>query len=149
MKKNSISYINTCNGKNGDNPSELTRTDFDCCIEALLQRDYKTVKELDPDESHHKWSIVPDYFFAFVPKVLIADIKHVCGFIDIRDYPPRIAKYKNEIGAIGNFRVIKVMNNSMFVPDELSHGGKTTYFIDFRNSIRGRSLLRLRCTLRD
>ena len=102
----SASGINCNGGVNGDNPTEITRSDVDRVVKSLLSADAYTI--LDNIEGTNKFGTAPvrDAYFAMCSTDLVGDLDAVAGFINKNQYPSPMDAMRSEWGAIGNLRFL-------------------------------------------
>lgn len=106
MLASTAAFINCVGGVNGDNPTELTRSDVDDVVRALLGNNAYTV--LDNIEGDDKFGTAPvrDAYFALCHTDLTKDMDNVDGFIQKNQYPSPMNALRSEWGAIGNLRFL-------------------------------------------
>lgn len=98
------SFLNAVGGTNGDNPTELTRSDVDEVIKTLASADAYTIS--DSIEGDDKFGTAPvrDAFFVMANTALIGDLERVSGFIAKAQYPYQEKTLRPEWGSISNTR---------------------------------------------
>ena len=106
MLAGTAAFINCTAGVNGDNPTELTRSDVDDVVRALLGNNAYTI--LDNIEGEDKFGTAPvrDAYFALCHTDLTKDMDNVTGFIQKNQYPSPMNALRSEWGAIGNLRFL-------------------------------------------
>jgi len=106
MLASTAAFINCTAGVNGDNPTELTRSDVDDVVRALLSNNAYTI--LDNIEGEDKFGTAPvrDAYFALCHTDLTKDMDSVNGFIQKNQYPSPMNALRSEWGAIGNLRFL-------------------------------------------
>lgn len=106
MLASTAAFINCVGGTNGDNPTNLTRSDVDDVVRALLGNNAYTV--LDNIEGDNKFGTAPvrDAYFALCHTDLTKDMDSVDGFIQKNQYPSPMNALRSEWGAIGNLRFL-------------------------------------------
>ena len=89
-----------------DNPTNLTRSDVDDVVRALLGNNAYTI--LDNIEGDDKFGTAPvrDAYFALCHTDLTKDMDSVDGFIQKNQYPAPMNALRSEWGAIGNLRFL-------------------------------------------
>jgi len=99
-------FINCVGGVNGDNPTELTRSDVDDVVRTLLGNNAYTI--LDNIEGENKFGTAPvrDAYFAMCHTDLTKDMDGVQGFIQKNQYPSPMNALRSEWGSIGNVRFL-------------------------------------------
>lgn len=106
MLASTASFINCTGGLNGDNPTELTRSDIDTVVQALLGNDAYSI--MDNIEGEDKFGTAPvrDAYFAMCSTDLTKDMDSVNGFIQKNQYPSPMNALPSEWGAIGSVRFL-------------------------------------------
>jgi len=106
MLAGTASFINCVGGVNGDNPTEISRSDVDEVVRTLLNNDAYTI--LDNIEGEDKFGTAPirDAYFALASTQLTGNLDSVAGFIQKNQYPAPMNALRSEWGAIGNLRFL-------------------------------------------
>lgn len=106
MLAGTASFINCVGGVNGDNPTEISRSDVDEVVRSLLNNDAYTV--MDNLEGEDKFGTAPvrDAYFALCSTQLTGNLDNVAGFIQKNQYPSPMNALRSEWGAIGNLRFL-------------------------------------------
>jgi len=108
MLASTASFINCVGGVNGDNPTEITRSDVDTVVRALLNNNAYTV--LDNIEGEDRFGTAPvrDAYFALCSTQLTGSggLDSVTGFIQKTQYPSPMNSLRSEWGSIGNLRFL-------------------------------------------
>jgi N4-gp56 family major capsid protein len=106
MLASTASFINCTGGVNGDNPTEITRSDVDTIVRALLNNNAYTI--MDNIEGEDKFGTAPvrDAYFALCSTQLTGNLDNVAGFIQKNQYPAPMNALRSEWGAIGNLRFL-------------------------------------------
>ena len=99
-------FINCVGGVNGDNPTEITRSDVDAVVRTLLNNNAYTI--MDNIEGEDKFGTAPvrDAYFALCSTQLTGSLDAVAGFIQKNQYPSPMNALRSEWGAIGNLRFL-------------------------------------------
>src|SRR5665213_3853745 len=99
-------FINCVGGVNGDNPTEITRSDVDAVVRTLLNNNAYTI--MDNIEGEDKFGTAPvrDAYFALCSTQLTGNLDAVSGFIQKNQYPAPMNALRSEWGAIGNLRFL-------------------------------------------
>ena len=102
MLAGTASFINCVGGVNGDNPTEISRSDVDEVVRQLLNNDAYTV--MDNLEGEDKFGTAPirDAYFALCSTQLSGNLDNVAGFIQKKQYPYPMNALRSEWGDIGN-----------------------------------------------
>ena len=100
------SFINCTGGVNGDNPTEITRSDVDTVVRTLLDNNAYTI--MDNIEGQDKFGTAPvrRAYFALTSTNLTGNLDNVAGFINVNQYPSPMNALESEWGAIGNLRFL-------------------------------------------
>src|SRR5208282_1598524 len=100
------SFINCTGGINGDNPTEITRSDVDTVVRTLLDNNAYTI--MDNIEGQDKFGTAPvrRAYFALTSTNLTGNLDNVAGFINVNQYPSPMNALESEWGAIGNLRFL-------------------------------------------
>jgi len=106
MLASTASFINCTGGTNGDNPTEISRTDVDQVIRTLADNNAYTISEHIEGEDKFGTAPVRDAFFALSSTQLIGDLEQVEGFIAKAQYPSPMNALKPEWGSISNLRFL-------------------------------------------
>ena len=109
-------FINCVGGVNGDNPTEITRSDVDAVVRTLLNNNAYTI--MDNIEGEDKFGTAPvrDAYFALCSTQLTGNLDAVAGFIQKNQYPAPMNALRSEWGAIGNLRFL-ISSIGSFVPN--------------------------------
>lgn len=100
------SFINCVGGVNGDNPTEITLSDTQNVIRALLNNNAYTI--LDNIEGQDRFGTAPvrDAYFALCSTQLVGNLENVATFIQKTQYPAPMNALRSEWGAVGNLRFL-------------------------------------------
>ena len=100
------SFINCTGGVNGDNPTEITRSDVDSVIRTLLNNDAQSI--MDNIEGQDKFGTAPirNAWLAMCSTNLTGNLDAVAGFVHYSQYPQPTNAFPSEWGAIGNIRFL-------------------------------------------
>lgn len=106
MLASTASFINCTGGVNGDNPTEITPTDADTVIRALLNNNAYTI--LDNIEGEDKFGTAPvrDAYFAMCSTQLSGNLDNMPGWISKNQYPAPMNALRSEWGAYRNLRFL-------------------------------------------
>lgn len=106
MLASTASFINATGGTNGDNPTDIERSDIDTVVRTLLSNDAYTI--LDNIEGENKFGTAPvrDAYFALCSTKLTGELDGITGFIQKNQYPSPMHALRSEWGAIGNLRFL-------------------------------------------
>lgn len=114
-------FINCVGGVNGDNPTEITRSDVDAVVRTLLNNNAYTI--MDNIEGEDKFGTAPvrDAYFALCSTQLTGNLDAVNGFIQKNQYPAPMNALRSEWGAIGNLRFL-ISSIGSFAANASSNG---------------------------
>lgn len=100
------SFINSTGGTNGDNPTEITRSDVDTVIKTLADNNAYTISDYIEGEDKFGTAPVRDAYFAMGSTQLIGDLEQVQGFIAKAQYPSQMDTLRPEWGSVSNLRFL-------------------------------------------
>jgi len=106
MLAGTASFINCVGGTNGDNPTEMTRSDVDEIIKTLADNNAYTISDNIIGEDRFGTAPVRDAYFALGSTKLIGDLENVQGFIAKAQYPSPMHALREEWGSISNLRYL-------------------------------------------
>lgn len=106
MLQATASFLNATGGTNGDNPTEIARSDVDEVIKTLAGNNAYTIS--DSIEGDDKFGTAPvrDAYFAMGHTDLIGDLEQVTGFIAKAQYPYQDKTLRPEWGSVSNLRFL-------------------------------------------
>lgn len=104
MLASTASFINATGGVNGDNPTQIERSDVDLVVRTLLTNDAYTISDNIEGEDKFGTAPVRDAYFALASTQLTGQLDTVAGFIQKNQYPSPMNAMRSEWGAIGNLR---------------------------------------------
>lgn len=114
-------FINCVGGVNGDNPTEMTRSDVDEVVRTLLSADAYCIMDNIQGEDRFGTAPVRDAYFALCSTNLTGNLDSVAGFIHKNQYPSPMNALRSEWGAIGNLRFL-VSSIGSFVANASNNG---------------------------
>ena len=106
MLASTASFINCVGGTNGDNPTELTRSDIDVIIRTLADNNAYTIADNIEGEDRFGTAPIRDAYFALGSTQLIGDLEQVNGFIAKAQYPSPMMALRPEWGSVSNLRFL-------------------------------------------
>jgi len=106
MLASTASFINATGGTNGDNPTEITRSDVDEIIRTLADNNAYTIADNIEGEDKFGTAPVRDAYFALGSTQLIGDLENVNGFIAKAQYPSPMHALREEWGSVSNLRFL-------------------------------------------
>ena len=125
MLASTASQINCTGGVNGDVPTELSRSDIDSVILALLGNDAMMIS--DNIEGTLKFGTAPvrEAFWAMANTAILDDLESVTGFISQAQYPSNMNVLNAEWGSVANSRWLYSSKGS--TSPNASANGNTVY----------------------
>ena len=96
--------INCTGGNNGDNPSEMTRSDVDGVIATLQNNDADFITNMIGGEDKIGTGPIRDAYFGLADANMIGQLENVNGFTARAAYPSQKGTLSSEWGAISNVR---------------------------------------------
>ena len=97
MLASTASFINCTGGVNGDNPTELTRSDVDTVVEGLVGNNAYTIMDNIEGEDRFGTAPVRDAYFALCSTQLSGNLDGVAGFIQKAQYPAPMNALRSEL----------------------------------------------------
>jgi N4-gp56 family major capsid protein len=127
MLASTATVINCTGGVNGDNPTELARSDIDTVIKTLLGNDAMMIS--DNIEGSLKFGTAPvrEAFWGMLNTGVLDDLEAVTGFISQAQYPSNMNVLNAEWGSISNVRFLYSSKGSTSAAASLN--GNTIYNI--------------------
>jgi N4-gp56 family major capsid protein len=121
------SVINCTGGTNGDNPTEIRRSDVDTVVATLEHNNAYTVFDSIGGENKFGTAPVRDAYFALASTKLIGTIDGIDGFKHKNEYPSPMNILSSEWGSIGNLRFL--LSSIGSVSEKASMNSKDIYNI--------------------
>ncbi len=106
MLASTAAFINCTGGVNGDNPTEITRSDVDTIIRTLADNNAYTIMNSIEGRDRFATSPIRDAYFALGSTKLIGNLENVNGFVAKAQYPSPMESLPSEWGAISNLRFL-------------------------------------------
>lgn len=106
MLASTAAFINCVGGVNGDTPTEITRSDVDDVVTALLGADAKVFLNKVPAQDKFATAPVKNAFLALAHTSITKSIAAVNGFIDAAQYPNDRSPLESEWGSIASLRFL-------------------------------------------
>jgi N4-gp56 family major capsid protein len=100
------SFINCVGGVDGDNPTEITRSDCDAVIRTLANNNAYTISDYIQGENRFGTAPVRNAYWALASTQLIGNLENVAGFTAISQYPSPMNALESEWGAVSNLRFL-------------------------------------------
>lgn len=104
MLLSTASFVNCVGGTNGDNPTEIARSDIDAVIATLQGNNAEFLSELIEGENKFGTGPVRDCYFAMASTSLIGQLENIQGFIAKAQYPDTKNTLPSEWGTVSNIR---------------------------------------------
>jgi N4-gp56 family major capsid protein len=121
------SVINCVSGVNGDNPTEITRSDVDQIVRTLLGNDSKSIFENIEGENKFGTAPVRNSFMALAHTDLSADLNNVSGFVPSAQYPSQKNILQAEYGSVSQLRFM--LSSIGSISNNASNNGANVYNI--------------------
>lgn len=121
MLASTASFINCTGGVNGDTPTEITLSDVQTVVRALLNNNAYTIADYIEGENKFGTAPVRNAYFALCSTQLTGNLENVNSFIAINQYPSPMNALDSEWGAIGNLRFL-VSSIGSYAPNASSSG---------------------------
>ena len=121
MLASTASYVNCVGGINGDNPTNITLSDCQSVVRALLNNNTYTIMDNIEGEDKFGTGPVRDAYFALCSTQLTGNLDNVATFIHKNQYPAPMNALRSEWGAIGNLRFLISSIGSVF-PNASANG---------------------------
>jgi N4-gp56 family major capsid protein len=99
-------FINCTGGTNGDNPTEITRSDVDDVITSLMDANAYTIMNMIGGEDKFGTAPTRDAYFAMCSTKLIRNLDNVVGFVPKAQYPSQSGILQSEYGSVSNLRFL-------------------------------------------
>jgi N4-gp56 family major capsid protein len=100
------SFINCVNGTDGDFPTEISRSDIDITIRALVGANAHTISENIEGADMFGTGPIRDAYFMYSSTDIIPDLERVTGFIPKAQYPSPMHALQAEWGSVSNLRML-------------------------------------------
>jgi len=104
MLASTASFLNCTGGFNGDDPTEITRSDIDTVIRTLQNNNAYTITDVIEGDLKFATSPVRNAYAALGSTQLIGNLDAVSGFIPNAQYPRQDGILSSEWGAVSNLR---------------------------------------------
>ena len=106
MLASTASFINCVGGTNGDNPTEITRSDIDYVVRTLRGNNAYSFVTGIQGEDRFGTSPVRDSYFGLGHTDMIGQLDNVAGFIQKWNYPNQQSCIDAEWGTVANVRFL-------------------------------------------
>ncbi len=127
MLQSTASAIHCTGGTNGDNPTEITRSDIDTIVRTLADSNAYTIADNIEGEDKFGTGPVRDAYLALANTHLIGDLEQVQGFIAKAQYPNQTSTLRPEWGSVSNLRFL--LSSIGSVSPSASNNGNDVYNI--------------------
>jgi N4-gp56 family major capsid protein len=117
--------VNCQGGVNGDNPTEMSRTDIDTIVQTLLTNDAMMISDNIPGTLKFGTAPIREAFWAMMNTGIIDDLEAVTGFISQAQYPNNMNVLDAEWGSVANVRFLYSSRGS--TTPNASLNGNTVY----------------------
>lgn len=106
MLQASASFVNATGGTNGDNPTNMVRSDVDGIIRTLADNNAYTIADMIAAEDKYGTAPIRDAYFALGSTQLIGNLENIYGFTAKNQYPSPMKALREEWGAVSNLRFL-------------------------------------------
>jgi len=106
MLQSTATFINAVGGVNGDNPTEITRSDIDDVIRTLVVANAKRISNVVEGEDKFGTGPVRQAYFGMCHANMIPQLEAVDGFISVAQYPSQMNILSAEWGSVSNIRFL-------------------------------------------
>lgn len=106
MLASTAAFINCVGGVNGDNATEISRSDVDEVVQTLLGADARTFLEKIPGENRFGTAPVRNAYFALANTDITSSLGNVAGFTHSSQYPNPNGPLDSEWGSVANLRFL-------------------------------------------
>lgn len=106
MLASTASFINCTGGTNGDNPTEITRSDVDTVVKTLRGNNAYSFVTGVQGEDRFGTAPVRDAYFSLGHTDMIGQLDNVQGFIQKWNYPNQESTLDAEWGSVANVRFL-------------------------------------------
>lgn len=117
--------INAVGGLNGDMPTEITRSDIDSVVLALLGNDAMMISDNIPGSLKFGTAPIREAFWGMMQTGILDDLEACTGFISQAQYPASMNILNAEWGSVGNVRFLYSSKGSTSPTASLN--GNTVY----------------------
>jgi N4-gp56 family major capsid protein len=107
------SVLNCTGGVNGDNPTEITRSDIGLLVKTLLGNDCKTVADFIEGTLKFGTGPIRNAYFAMAHTDISNQLENVPGFLHAANYSRSENILESEWGSVGNIRYLLSSNGSI------------------------------------
>lgn len=121
LLRSTASRINCVSGTNGQNPTEITRSDINEAIRALVSSNGHTFVDKIPGELRFGTAPIRDSYLCLASTRIIGDLEAVEGFIEKSQYPAPNQALASEWGSVSNTRWL--LSSVGSVSESASDGG--------------------------
>ena len=106
MLQSTATAINAVGGANGDNPTELSRTDINDVIRTLVVANAKRISSTIEGANKFGTGPVRQAYFAMCNSRLIPNLEQVDGFVSVAQYSSQMDILSSEWGSVSNIRFL-------------------------------------------
>lgn len=99
-------FLNCTGGADGDNPTEITRSDIDGVVRALVGASAKRITEAIEGENKFATGPVRQAYWGMMHSDVIPDLEQVQGFIPVAQYASQFSILTAEWGSVSNIRFL-------------------------------------------
>lgn len=121
MLQATAAFVNCTGGVDGDNPTEMTRADFDGVIRSLVTANALRISGAIEGDLKFATSPIREAYWMMMHSDLIPDLEQVSGFVSVAQYPSNMSQLTAEWGSVSNIRCL-VSSLGSITPNSSSLG---------------------------
>jgi N4-gp56 family major capsid protein len=106
MLAGTAAFINCTGGVNGDNPTEITRSDIDGVIRSLVTNNARRISDAIEGQDKFATGPIRQAYWGMVNSTVIPDLEQVQGFMSVAQYPSQMSIMSAEWGSVSNVRFL-------------------------------------------
>jgi len=134
MLASTASFINCTGGVNGDNPTEITRSDVDTVVRTLRGNNAYSFLSGVQGENRFGTAPVRDAYFGLGHTDLIGQLDNIQGFIQKWNYPNQQSTLDSEWGTVANIRFLLSSIGSISANASMLHANVYNIFCSGREA---------------
>lgn len=106
MLAGTAAFINATGGTNGDNPTQITRSDIDGVIRTLVTNNARRITDAVEGENKFGTGPIRQAYWGMMSSKVIPDLEAVTGFLSVAQYPAYMSIQSAEWGSVSNVRFL-------------------------------------------
>lgn len=100
------SFINCTGGLNGDSPTNITESDIDVVVQALLGNNAHTIADNIEGRDAFGTAPIRSAYFGMMHTDMVSSLQAVNGFVQVNQYPSPMNALESEWGAVNSVRFL-------------------------------------------